>query len=138
VFGIFLLGGKEFDVGWYSYVRRGVAPVAYPSRCDGLAPGESVTPRNASGPPRGFVRPGADSLVKLPSEVWVSQREDAAQPPSLFRLKGRFVFRCARAAAQFTDRVAVQFEAVCGVHQAIQDAVGHGGIADLGVPLGDG
>ena len=52
---------------------------------------------------KGFVRPGTDSVVKLPSEVWVSKREDAASAASLFRLGGRFVFRCARAAAQFAD-----------------------------------
>ena len=59
-------------------------------------------------------------MVKLPSEVWVSKREDAGAAASLFGLGGGFGFRrAARAASQFPDRVAVQLEPVCGVDQAI-------------------
>ena len=35
------------------------------------------------------------------------------------------------------NQLSLKFQPVCAVHQSIQDAASHGGVADLRVPLGD-
>ena len=40
--------------------------------------------------------------------------------------------------AGFAHRFAAKFDAICVMHEAVEDAVGDGGVADLFVPLGHG